>query len=176
MYSDKELKEMNKAEADERLETKEQWGRWNELRAEKHQEDLDKKKAEDVEGSLDALRSIRESAKEDQTTTVEIKGQEIKVLVDPDLEVWRRIQKVQNYANEKVENLSIEKVKELQEAGFYALGKATPDYSVGDWKEIFLEEPEEDNKAGLRTVAWLCNKVYSTLEEFREDEKKRSGR
>lgn len=175
-YSDKELKNMPKGEADEELETDEQWKRWNKLRAEKHQEDLKERKAQDAENSLDALRSLRDSAKEEQATTVEIKGQEIRVLVDPDLEVWRKIRKIQKYSDKQVQDLPMNKVKELRDTALYVLGEASIDYSEDEWRRILIEEPEPENKAGLRTLAWLCNKVYETIDEFREDEKKISKR
>lgn len=170
-YSDEELKEMNAEEAKEKLETDEQFERYNELRGEKFQEDINKKKIEDSEKSLDALRDIRDSAKEEQTTTVEIKGREVRVLVDPDLEVWRKVRKIQKFADKKAEDLPTKKVEQLMDTALFVLGKATIDYSEDQWRQVLIEEPKPENKAGLKTLAWLCEKVYSTIEDERESKK-----
>jgi len=167
--SDDELLELNAEDVQSRDLTEEEIERWNNLKSDTHRKNIEEKKTEDASKSLDALEEMKKSVEEELTTTVEVKGVEVEVLVDPDEKVWSKLQTIREFKDKKPEEIPEEKIRELKETAFEFLGLATVDYSVEDWKEIYSD-------SGLETLSFLCNSIYKPVKEEREKKRQRSRR
>lgn len=155
--NDEQLLELSKEEAKNRLEG-EELERYNELKQQELEKGLEQKKKQDSEDNRKALKSMIEASRRELTTEVDIGGISLEVFVDPDIEDFSKLKKLQSMKDEKIEDLSKKQVEELRSDMIELLAKASTNYSQKDWQTEF-----ED--AGLNTVLHITGKVFNKIDE-----------
>ena len=137
-YSDKELLALTRKEAQEEL-SEEQLKRFNSLKAEKLQEQIDEHKEDKKRENIEGLGQLLSDVRDDMVSTVSIAGNEIEILVDPDEHDIGKIKKAQRLADKAENNIGEQTSKEIKNELLEILGEFTVNYSKEDWKKEFEE-------------------------------------
>jgi len=164
-YSDEELLELSRQEATEEL-SDEQFRRYNSLKAQKLEEDVEEYKGEQAESNAEGLDEILSSAQDDLTETIQVLGNDLEVLVDPDESDVKKINELRGMAEE--EDLSDEEIQELKDSLFEFMGQFTVNYDAEDWKQTY-----SDRDVGLRTIVEVAFEMFNEVERVVQQKKRR---
>lgn len=167
-YSEEELLSLTREEAEEEL-SDEQLKRYNSLKAQQLQDSVDDYKEEKAMESAEGLDKLLSDVKDEMTSEVEIAGNKIKILVDPDQHDVKTIQRARKLADKDEEDLNEEDIEEVKDSMFTLLGEITVDYSKEDWKTKF-----EEKGVGLYGLLNVMYPILETVEEEMEQKKRRS--
>jgi len=166
-YTDEQLLEFTRGQAEEEL-TDEQMHRYNSLKAQKLQDNIDEYKGDKAEENLDGLGQIVEDVKEDMISTVNLAGNEVRVLVDPDNQEFSTIQSLRQYSELSDKQITGDKSDEIKEKVLDLVGQFTVDYTAEEWKQSFDEQ-----NVGVRGTIEVAEKIVSVVEEEVEQKKRR---
>jgi len=166
-YSDEELLSLTRQEAQEEL-SEEQLKRFNSLKAEKLQEQIDEHKEDKKKENIEGLGQLLSDVRDDMVSTVEIAGNEIEILVDPDEHDIGKIKKAQRLADKAENDIGEETSKEIKNELLEILGEFTVNYSKEDWKKEF-----EEREVGLMGLGRVLYPILESVEEELEQKKRR---
>lgn len=146
--------------------TEDEVKRFNELKEKKLQGRIDGYKGERAAEDVSQLKKLVDGAEQELVTTVEIAGNELEVLVDPDETDMSRLSEIKKkYGGKESDELSEEEVRDMKDALFDVLGKFSVDYSESDWREAFEGK-------GLTTLVSVATKVFGVVQEEVDKQKK----
>lgn len=164
-YSDEELLEMSRDEAEYEL-SDEEFRRYNSLKAQQLEEKVDDYKGDKAEENAEGLGEILDSAREGLTDVVEVFGTEVEVLVDPDDADVKEIRKLQKKAEQ--DDLGDDDIDELKDSVFDFMAQFTVNYSKEDWKESYSGQD-----VGLRSVVETAYELFDSVEDSVNQKKRR---
>lgn len=180
--TDEELLELDHLEASENLD-EEQLERYNQLKEQHHQENIEEKKEQDTVRDVKGLSNLVAQSVEENYQEVEIvKGKTVRVRADfdtDDIKKFKQYQQLDNKFSEDqdLDDFDDEKIESIKTDLYDILGHFTVDYSKEDWVQAFEKNPElsEDQKPGLVEVMRMLYKIFDAVEEELEkfEEKKR---
>jgi len=165
-YSDEELLEFSRTQAEETL-TDEQMKRYNSLKAQKLHGDIEEHKGEVAGQNMEGLSQIVSDVQDDMVSTVNIAGNDIEILVDPDKQDFKTIKKLRQYQNLDDDKAN-EKAGEIKDNVLDLIGKFTINFSAEEWKDEF-----EENGVGLRATIHVAEKIVNEVEDELEQKKSR---
>lgn len=164
-YSDEELLEFSRDEAEYEL-SDEDFERFNSLKAQKLEEEIDGYKQDKAQENAGGLDEILNSAQDDLTEVVEVFGTEIEVLVDPDDTDVKKIRELQNKAD--ADDLSDEQIDELKDAVFSFMSDFTVNYTEQDWRNSY-----SDKDVGLMSIVETAYELFDQVEDLVKQKKRR---
>lgn len=166
-YSDEELLELSREKAENQL-SEEQVKRYNSLKAQQLHEDIDEHKEDKSKENIEGLGELLSDVQDDMVEVVEIAGNELKILVDPNSHDIQRIQKVVKLADKPEDELTEENTENLKEELTRILADFTVDWSFDDWNNEIKR-----NDLGLRGISKILEPVLETVEDELEQKKRR---
>lgn len=166
-YSEEELLEFSRKDARKEL-TDEQFKRYNSLKAQQLEESVDEYKEDKAQVNAEGLDKLLGDARDDMQETVELFGNELEVLVDPDETDFRELRKLKNKADIDDEDLSDEEVEDLKDTMFEFMGQFTVNYTSEDWKDKY-----EGKDVGIRTIMSIAYEMFDTVEDAVKQKKRR---
>jgi len=135
-WSEEELLDLSRKEASEEL-TDEEMKRYNSLKAQKLHESVDDHKGDKAQVNAKGLDKLLDDARDEMQETVELFGNELEVLVDPDETDFRELRKLKEKADLDEDDLSDDEIEDLKDTMFEFMGEFTVNYSASDWKERY---------------------------------------
>lgn len=166
-YSNEELLSLTRAEAQEEL-SEEQLKRYNSLKAKKLHEQIDEHKEDKKKENIEGLGQLLTDVREDMVSTVEIAGNNIEILVDPDEHDIGKIKKAQKLADKNEDEIDEETSKEIKDELLEIIAEFTVNYSKEDWKEEF-----EKKEVGLMALGRVLYPILESVEEELKQKKRR---
>lgn len=164
-YSDEELLELTRTEANEEL-SDEQFRRYNSLKAQKLEDKAEDYKNEQAEDNSEGLDEILSSAQDDLVETIQILGNDLDVLVDPDESDVAEINKLEEMAER--DDLDEDEIEDIKDSLFEFISKFTVNYDKADWKDRY-----EDRDVGLRTITEIAYEIFDQIEDLVNQKKRR---
>ena len=163
--NDEQLLEFSPKQAKQQLND-EQLQRYNKLQAEKHENAIKDKKAEDGAKASEGLANLREAA--EKQLTVNVHG--IEFIADINPEELSKLSSISKFADEnsetKLDDVEGRKLEEVKDNLLSVLANLSVNYSKSDWIEEFGD-------AGLATLATITEDLLKKVEEFMEQKKTR---
>ena len=166
-YSDEELLALTRNEAEAEL-SEEELKRFNSLKAEELHKQIDEHKEEKKKENIEGLGQLLSDVQEDMISTVEIAGNKIDILIDPDEHDIQRVKRAQKLASKNKDNLAKEDAEEIKEELLSILGQYTVNYTADDWREEF-----EARDVGLIGLGRVLTPMLDTVKEELEQKKSR---
>lgn len=166
-YTEEELLGLERKEASEEL-SDEQLKRYNSLKAQQLEESVDDYKGDKAVENADGLDKLLSDAQDEMVETVEIYGNELEILVDPDEADFSEIKELKNKADVEEENLSEKEVSSLKNDMFNVIGQFTTEYDASDWKEKY-----DGRDVGLRTILEITYEILEQVESSLNQKKRR---
>lgn len=146
----------------------EQKAEYNEKKAKQLLKQAEQYKSEQAQKDIEGLSKLVDDVEGELTEKVDIAGNKIEVFVDPDEADLTKIKKIhKQYGDKEPEDLAEGELDEIKDTLFEVLGEFTTEWEYEDWKDGL-----EDR--GLRTVMYIARKVFETVEEEFEKQKKGS--
>jgi len=160
---DEYLKGLDREEAKQRL-SPEQLERYNELKEKELKEGIEEKQVENNQKDLEAIDTLIQSSRNKLRSSIEIKGQKIRVTAELGMSTVRKGQKLYNLRDQEIEKLPDEKVNEIYNDILEILDNACVDYTKNVWDEK-LPDPEDDLTTSLMVMSQIYTEVKNVLNQ-----------
>jgi len=159
--NDEQLLEHSPQEARQKFND-EQLERYNELKQQSLEEDLEQKKSEDAETAVNGLEAMRRQAEEEMT--VDVYGIEFVADVNP--RQVKKLRKLEKFEDQSPEELDDEEFEDVHENILELLSELSVQYELVDWQEEFGD-------AGIMTLAQITGNLLSKIDVEVEQKKRR---
>lgn len=165
--NDGQLLEHSPEEARQKLND-DQLERYNELKQQELQGDIEERQEENEEIAQEGLAALREAKEQDLTVTVH----GIEFLADVNDEQVEKLAEFSKYEDKTEEDLDDSTIQEIREEMLDVLADLCLDYDRQDFAEEFGGKGEKE-PAGIITVGSLVYDVLDEIEDLREQKKRR---